>query len=369
MFPQRRHFDTFDALRFLAFFYVFLQHIPISQHSPFAFLNHSGTTGVRFFFVLSGFLISYILLYEKQHYGTINIRNFFVRRILRIWPLFYAMILFAFVTPIALRFLNLPSSAHGYEPDWLLSCLFLENYNMIFSHSVPNVSPLVVMWSLCVEEHFYILWGLLFYFTPIRRVPILIGVAVCIGILSRVIYSQYGLAFLDLPTNIDFFAYGAIPAYCLLFKQDLIARIASFRHWVKYVAVLLAGVYSFASPNFSYVFQPFIDPVVLGLLFMTLLFFTLPQTNRIYVGSSDLLSRLGLYTYGLYLFHTIIINLLLRLRLFDSTFVLFVVALLVTIAVSVLSYHLFEAKFLSFKRYFAARSLSGFADSELKSDQ
>ena len=89
---KREYFQSFDALRFISFFLVFLLHTPVDENSFMSFFSKSGGTGVSFFFVLSGFLITYILIIEKKNFNKISLKNFFVRRILRIWPLFYLMI-------------------------------------------------------------------------------------------------------------------------------------------------------------------------------------------------------------------------------------------------------------------------------------
>ena len=81
---SRRYFHTFDALRFFSFLLVFFQHLPGSGFRIVDFFQKSGEVGVSFFFVLSGFLITYILLYEKTTKEKIKLKNFFIRRILRI---------------------------------------------------------------------------------------------------------------------------------------------------------------------------------------------------------------------------------------------------------------------------------------------
>lgn len=95
---QRRHFHTIDALRFFALPKVFLLHLPVTAFPIFNFFREGGGTGVIFFFVLSGFLITYILLSEKKQLGSINLKRFYIRRILRIWPLYYLMVGFACYT-------------------------------------------------------------------------------------------------------------------------------------------------------------------------------------------------------------------------------------------------------------------------------
>ncbi|HEY9176748.1 MAG TPA: acyltransferase, partial [Flavipsychrobacter sp.] len=217
---KRRHFQTFDALRFFAFFKVFLLHLPITAFPWFNYLRAGGGIGVQFFFVLSGFLITYIILEEKDRTGQFNLKHFFARRILRIWPLYYLMILVAFLTPVITeQLLHVTTSSEGYTPAWWMSLLFLENYKIMATGTHPNVSPLGVMWSLCIEEHFYIIWGLLLFFISVRRLPVVIICSVLIGYVGRYFYAGSGIPALDIFTNIDLFAFGAVPAYLLVTRR------------------------------------------------------------------------------------------------------------------------------------------------------
>ncbi len=357
---KRRYFETFDALRFLAFFLVFLSHLPLANFPVLRLFDASGDIGVIFFFVLSGFLISYILLHEKEASGTIRLKKFFIRRILRIWPLFYAMILFAFLTPYLLDFAGISYSSKGYEPNWLMSCLFLENYMMMSTGTFPNVSPLRVMWSLCIEEHFYIIWGLLLYFLPVKKLPLLIVGSVIVAYIGRVICYNLVIVDMDIFTNIDYFAYGAIPAYCLVKKEEIIERISRISMSVKYLITAITLIFILIFPQTSYASQLFIKPLTLGALFTALIFFTLPAANRIYIPRNHIISRLGVYTYGLYLYHTICINFLMKLceiKGIDLTNILNVIALgmvslFCSIIVSMISYYLFENQFIKLKKYF-----------------
>lgn len=358
---SRKKFHTFDFFRFFAFFKVFLLHLPIVAFPFLNFIKAGGEIGVYFFFVLSGFLITYIILHEKKETGTLNFKNFMSRRILRIWPLFYLMILFAFLTPKILSLLNLSSSSEGYEPNWLVSMLFLENYKMIFTDSFPNVSPLRVMWTLCIEEHFYLIWGIALYFTKLKNVRFLIIVAIIIAIISRIIFYLNNLSFHDILTNFDYFAFGAIPALLLIDKErktiDFINKIPSF---YKTAFVILTIIYVILSPNYNFPFKILIEPTIFGLLFSSLIFLILPENSNFKISDKNIFSQLGIFTYGLYLTHTIIINLF--LRIFEKLnfsidkigyAVLFgVLTLGFTIFTSYLSYKLIENPFLKLKKYF-----------------
>lgn len=359
---HRRHFHSFDALRFLAFFKVFLLHLPIAAFPIFNYVKAGGGIGVQFFFVLSGFLITYIILEEKISAGQFNLKHFFARRILRIWPLYYLMLLVAFATPYILRsLLHMYSSADGYQPDWWMSALFLENYKMMTTGSHPNVSPLGVMWSLCIEEHFYITWGLLLYFFRVKQLPVIITVCIITGFVSRYIYAMQGIDALDILTNIDLFAYGAIPAYLLATRQEALEqKVLAFRPVHKQlfaVFVLAAVIISSSFTKDTHVFVWLTG--MLGGMFALLILFTIPARG-FRISDNNILSRLGIYTYGLYMYHTLVISLM--AKLFPKTgfdvdtipgAVLFVcLALGITLVISIVSYHIFEKQFLKMKKWF-----------------
>lgn len=357
----RHHFHTFDALRFFACFKVFLHHLPIVAFPWFNVLRKGGGIGVQFFFVLSGFLITYIICEEKQRTGTLNLKHFFMRRVLRIWPLFYLAIFIAFITPFLLSIIHLNGSAAGYEPNWLVSALFLENYKMIWTHDVPNASPLGVMWSLCIEEHFYIVWGLMLYFINIKALPKLIGFCLVLSVIARIYFVANGLSTSDLLTNIDLFAYGAIPAYLLVaHKEKLLSFIEAVPMYLKrlFAAGLVVAVIAFSQLQGD---APFVwATCILGAMFALLIVFTIPADTKFRIGDSSVLSKLGLYTYGFYIYHTLVINLLKRVferlqwnidtALWAVIFVL--ISFAISIGISMLSYHLFEKQFLKLKRYF-----------------
>ncbi len=360
---NRRYFHTFDALRFFAFFKVFLLHVPIVAFPWFNYIKAGGGIGVQFFFVLSGFLITYIILEEKKRTGTLNIKNFFVRRILRIWPLYYLMVLVAYTTPFILEhFLHLPSSSEGYEPSIWVSLTFLENYKMMITGDHANVSPLSVMWSLCIEEHYYIIWGVLLYYLTPKRLPLAIGVCLILGLVSRWVYFLMGIPASDLFTNIDLFAFGAIPAYALVYLpnrlENILSKISLFqkRLFVLFLVVVVTLSSQHASNDQDFILLT----SLLGGVFMVLIAFTLPAKKQLNVSDNNIISRMGVYTYGLYLYHTLVINMLLKVFVkagFDinepATAVLFIgVSLVGSLVCSILSYHLFEKLFLKLKRYF-----------------
>lgn len=354
-------FHSFDALRFLSFLIVFTSHLPfdIFSNSNFIFLKDIGHVGVYFFFTLSGFLITYILLNEKKNAQQISLKNFFIRRILRIWPLFYLMILFAYLSPHIITFLGITYSNEGYQPNYFLTCLFLENYHTIYSNQFPNVMPLPVFWSLCVEEHFYIIWGLILYYTSIKKVPFLILLFLILPVISRYFFIQNELKTIDLSTTIDLFMYGAIPAYLYVnHKEKLIKIIEAKSNYLKASILITTIIVVLSSASFEYKNLKFLEPTLLGILFCLTLSIFLPSKNIFKITDKNIISKLGVFTYSLYLTHILIISFLRKITFkwnlnFDQNeLVFFSISLILTIVISYFSYNFIEKPFLQLKKIF-----------------
>ena len=142
---EKLHFGGLDPLRFLAALFVVIGHIPLNQasrHLPspsYGALFFRGAPAVSFFFTLSGFLITYLLLVEIRRTGTVAVRKFYLRRVLRIWPLYFAVVAFGLV------FYNLilPAAGIPYRVEYsiataaLLYVCFLPN----LMNSLYTVGP------------------------------------------------------------------------------------------------------------------------------------------------------------------------------------------------------------------------------------
>jgi len=362
---EKKHFQVFDTFRFFAFLKVFLQHLPIVAFAWFNVLRAGGIIGVQFFFVLSGFLITYIIFNEKNQTGTYSLKNFFARRVLRIWPLFYLLVAVSYAIPYILEALHQHKVMNGYKPTWWVSCLFLENYKMIFTHSFPREEELSVTWSLCVEEHFYIIWGLLLWIFPIKAFPKIAAACIACALIARSIFAHYNLDPTDVFTSMDLFALGAIPAYLLVFHGEAVARFINKVPRALYLTFLtLVVVYVIAIAQIKNVTTINIWLTSLsGIIFSLLIF--LSTQNRKFFEPPAMLTKAGTYTYGLYMYHILIIVLLVRVfdRLqlsFDSPLyatIYVVVALAGTYTCSVISYRFFEMPFLKMKRFFRARKV------------
>jgi peptidoglycan/LPS O-acetylase OafA/YrhL len=158
------HFEGLNSLRFLAAFFVVLGHVPLNQasaglpHPSWGTFFFRGAFAVCFFFALSGFLITYLLLEEDRRTGDIRVRRFYLRRICRIWPLYFAVVFFG------LFFYNglLPLLGVHYRVEYGLPTALL-----LYGALLPNLMNslytvgglLNPSWSIGVEEQFYLAWA------------------------------------------------------------------------------------------------------------------------------------------------------------------------------------------------------------------
>lgn len=161
-----RHFGDLDGLRFICIAAVIWHHAPIwtGLSSNASGLASRGHVGVDFFFVLSGFLITTLLLREESIKGRFSLRGFYWRRALRIIPIYYLVVSVAALYAIVLKGQTAQAALLPYY------YLFLSNFL-----TVPHIAMLDPTWSLAVEEQYYLVWPLLLLILPRRWIiPVLL---------------------------------------------------------------------------------------------------------------------------------------------------------------------------------------------------
>src|ERR1700733_1224563 len=142
-----------DILRALAFLLVFIAHglvWDLDKPTRIGRIGRAGEFGVCIFFFLSSYLITELLLREKRDTGTIQIPAFYARRILRIWPLYFAMIAVG-------QLCGLFSPSHTLSFAWVASLLLLFTNWYTVGHGYPP-GFLFPLWSISVEEQLYLVW-------------------------------------------------------------------------------------------------------------------------------------------------------------------------------------------------------------------
>ena len=192
-FEFRGHIPALDGLRGVAVLMVLVVHFYLTegemlQAYPFlgpllSKMAFAGTWGVELFFVLSGFLITGILVDAKRNSNYFSV--FYMRRVLRIFPLYYTVLTVIFVVlPIFAPF-DQAAVDIAHRQIWLWT--YLQNAPWSGGHwNDSDLFRLLHFWSLCVEEHFYLLWPLIVRFTGLRHLT-LIGIGgICLSLLARV---------------------------------------------------------------------------------------------------------------------------------------------------------------------------------------
>jgi peptidoglycan/LPS O-acetylase OafA/YrhL len=348
---------------------VFFFHYGMSAHTnsrivDFALIfAYGGWMGVDLFFVLSGFLITGILL-DTRH-DPKYFRNFYARRALRIFPLFYGVLfLLLALTPV----LHL-------QWRWGHAALFFYAGN-IASHIDPslNLLPpavlLVHLWSLAVEEQFYLIWPLVVLWVGNRRKLLttclgMIGVSFLLRCLLvwRFPIAGQEWAYGELPTHCDGLLCGAMAAV-LVRSHDLATLVRRTRIPFLLSAILLAtlawheGGLGYHTVGMTLFVYP-----LLAVLFTCILLRTLKAgTFFSRLGQMRVLRFFGKYSYGMYIYHLLFFPLVSRLMpplqrwlhsraLGGAAYVLLVLAM--TCVVSVLSFQLYERHWLRLKSRFS----------------
>lgn len=203
---DRVYFPELDGLRFIAFFLVYLFHqgVPgfsgwvnlpwvmlreaspwLGRHAPWDLgrvIQNNGWVGVQLFFILSGYLIATLLLREESRYGRISLRAFWARRILRIWPLYYLTVALTFGLIPWLSGVVEYGPGYGRHLPWSLA--FLGNWSMALLGPAGS-DAISVLWSVCVEEQFYLAVPFLFVLVGARWRPIVVVGLMGVGIATR----------------------------------------------------------------------------------------------------------------------------------------------------------------------------------------
>jgi len=184
---MQRKIPQLDGVRGVAILLVLAHNLHGFYSPPLSFLTAYGWMGVDLFFVLSGFLITGILLDSIT--SEAYFRNFYARRSLRIWPLYYAMLVLMLVVIPHLRPQDAAEIFRRSHPGWSY-LFFLQNF--FVKDPSWAVGPLGVSWSLAVEELFYLVWPVFVGLLPVRRLEIVAWSVCLLSPLLRLFFVSHG---------------------------------------------------------------------------------------------------------------------------------------------------------------------------------
>jgi peptidoglycan/LPS O-acetylase OafA/YrhL len=344
---SRQHIPALDGIRGIAIAMVLAHHLP-NQLPIYSHVTNHGWAGVDLFFVLSGFLITGILFDSRndKHY----FRNFYARRTLRIFPLYYGVIGAYTIFYLWHRQMNL-----ARELGWFWS--YLTNFHIALRPQGELDLPLAHFWSLAVEEHFYLVWPAIVLWLDRKS---LMRLCVCLMIVALAmrggiaLWGNYRAAYLLTPCRMDGLAAGSWLSLAVRGS----AGLEAFRR---------VGLFVFAS-SAATLFA--LHPATNGLSRANPVVYTV-GFSLIAAGSTGLIAAavanplgwlcrlvsisplrwLGKYSYALYVLHPLVFGLPIVVRGWSSRFQ-FVPEIVASLLAAWLSYHLYEKHFLKLKRFF-----------------
>ncbi len=368
---NKLYFENLDGLRFFCFLSVFLFHsfetddASIKSNAVFHFIKETlfgnGFLGVNFFFVLSGFLITYLLIKEKQANNNIHIINFWVRRILRIWPLYFACVFYGFVIFPYTKMLAGGVPSETANPWYYLG--FISNFDYI-QKGLPDAKGLGVLWSVAIEEQFYLAWPVILSFFAVKKFWLPLLLILSGSIVFRALNDVPILHEMHTLSCIGDMALGGLGAWLILETASFKSNIQQLPRWVIImIYAAFAFVFLFRDEFLlsSYILRVIERLIISSIILLIILEQCYARRSFYKMENLKLPTRLGVITYGLYCLHLIIISITLGLtklaglntNIWQVIFLETIIGLLITIAVSLFSYRFFEKPFLRLKGKFA----------------
>ncbi|MBK8873800.1 MAG: acyltransferase [Bacteroidia bacterium] len=368
---KKVYFENLDGLRFLCFLSVFFFH---SFHTEYDFIKDNpvytfikkdlfgnGNLGVNFFFVLSGFLITFLLIEEKKLNRQIDLRNFWIRRILRIWPLFYFCVFFGFVMfPMIKEFFG---QVPNETASPLMYLTFLNNFDIIRS-GLPDSSVLGVLWSVAIEEQFYLLWPVILFALPVRNYWMAFAAIIVSSLFYRAMNDSPLLHEHHTLSCIGDMAIGAFGAWMISESKkfkELFENLKKYQIAIIYILFGLVFLFRDEVMFSSFPLRIFERSIIALIMLSIILEQNYAKNSLFKMSDFKRISKLGTITYGLYCLHfigilvatTITKKLGINTELYQVLFLDTFLALGFTIFIASISYRFYETPFLKLKNKFA----------------
>jgi peptidoglycan/LPS O-acetylase OafA/YrhL len=372
----KRHIPVLDGIRGLAIIMVLIAHFTtiienyLKECFPlagpiFTKLALSGLMGVDLFFVLSGFLITGILLDTKSTNGFF--RNFYARRFLRIFPLYYGVLFTLFcILPKIIAF-DAAANEMADHQWWLWA--YLTNFPGHPAWDNSTVFKLGHFWSLAVEEHFYFVWPFVVYFVPNRLLKKIctfwVPFSIMAGVLSRV--TDWEIAqFLGWST-VSFSGGLMLGAYCALVAREE-NGLESLIPYAQKMIVVFGLLFLVISMVPRHVHLDLAIHYVSWFFFFSIIVLTVSSSRDgggflVKFFNLRIMRLFGKVSYGLYVYHFVVLPLLEKYFQPDAwghfvgspvvvVAIFFMITIGSTFLISWISWQLYEKQFLKLKRFF-----------------
>ena len=362
---EKIYFPGLNALRFFSALAVIITHIELLKHKfelpnywHIEIIEKLGVIGVSFFFVLSGFLITYLMMEEQENTSLFSIKNFYIRRVLRIWPLYFLILFFGFFILPNFTYLQYFSDNFKlyFTENLICYLLILPNVSSSFFSTVPLIGQL---WSIGIEEQFYLFWPLFFKFFKkfsFKILLYLLGAIVLVKLIVLVLSDFYLLNNLK-----NFFS-------MMKFENMIVGALGALilKNNISKSLNLIYNPFVFFSSIVGIFLSIYITPDLLkdGLHIIHSIFFIIIilniSTNKKYFSilENKYLYLLGTISYGINMYHMIVIYFVIKfitdydfldINSFYGFLYLYGSTISITILISYFSYYYFEIKFLNLK--------------------
>lgn len=339
------YFPNLNGVRFIAALSVLIYHF-------YDTLN--GHLGVILFFVLSGFLITYLLLEEKENHNYISIKKFYIRRILRIWPLYFLIVLIGSLFFLSQSDLN---GDQNFFYSLFFYVLFIPNVAFVLD---IGLSYAAILWSVGSEEQFYLLWPWLIKIKKSKRIILIfIFIIIFFSFVPHIIdyinnyYYNNSKNFLYYSSRVllrmsfNSMATGGLLAFLYKFKPGIIKILFNkIFQLISLIVLLYCWIL-----NVEFFFNDQFYATLFGILILNLAV----NPKVIFSLENRVFNYLGKISYGLYVYHQLsfyitayVITNWVKLNFLGSMFN-FILGIFTTVLMSSVSYYLYERHFLKLK--------------------
>lgn len=335
-----------NGIRAIAALSVLLAHaerITSSVNSK-TYLGNFGGYGVTIFFTLSGFLITYLMLKEIEKETFIDIKKFYIRRILRIWPLYF---FYLFLVLAILKF--------QVSYNVLYYVFFIPNVPFaiqLATGSLATIPLLLHYWSLGVEEQFYLIWPWIIKFSiNIKRTLFLF----CLGyfllkVILTLVHAPIVIQAILYNTRFSCLSIGAIGAYFFYEKNKYISIVNN--KWVDLSSWVILTLFF---TDYLRIFS-IINHEIISTLSLVIIFNQINNAKPLISLENKFFDYLGKISFGLYVYNGIVVEYINKFMLFTHleknyyfVFIFIILSVLTTILISHLSYNYLEKRFLKLK--------------------